>query len=307
MIHGLLLLDKPEGFSSHDMVFHVRRALNTRAVGHCGTLDPMATGLMVMLIGDATKLSQYILERNKSYDVTAELGYTTDTLDRTGTELTRTPDIANEQEALHVAQGLVGDFDLPVPIYSAAKVDGKKLYEYARSGAEVEIPRKVMTFFDIKNLSTEPGLVRASLSCTKGSFIRSWVQLLGEKLGCGACMTALRRTESAPYSLSEAITLEQLAKISADQVQALPAFKPMSRVLPEVPAIRVKGLAQVMLLNGLISHDLRSRLIATVNPEKDQLVKIVSVDSELLALVALDPGKGFVIRRVFPPVVQAGL
>ncbi len=296
---GLLLLDKPEGMTSHDVVFHVRRALNTRSVGHCGTLDPLATGLMIMLIGEATKLSQYILERNKAYVVTAEVGYTTDTLDKTGQILSKSELIPSDEKILAEALKLSGDFELDVPIYSAAKVNGKKLYEYARSGESVTIPKKIMSFFDLELSSCQNGQLKAFMRCSKGSFIRSWVQLLGERLEVGACMVALRRTESMPYLLSDAITLEQLSKLSKSEVESCSAFVGMSRVLPEAPSIRVSGQTLVMLNNGLISHDLRSRLIALVNPEVDHLIKVISYSGNLLALLALESGKGFVIRRVF--------
>ena len=149
-MHGLLLIHKESGMTSHDVVAKARRVLKTKAIGHTGTLDPMASGLMVLLVGEATKLSQYILEQNKAYRLTAKLGETTDTLDSTG-KITSTSDkVVSRDEVAKEIHQLQGDLQLPVPIYSATKVDGKKLYEYAREDKPVEVPIKKMTFFDLK-------------------------------------------------------------------------------------------------------------------------------------------------------------
>jgi tRNA pseudouridine55 synthase len=294
-IHGLILLNKPSGMTSHDVVAKVRRILGTKSVGHSGTLDPMASGLMVLLIGEGTKLSQYILERNKAYRVRAQLGIRTDTLDTTGQILETQSDLPPADKVREEALKLQGSFDLPVPIFSAAKVDGKKLYEYAREGKEVQIPMKTMSFFDLQIEAQGADWIDVSLRCSKGSFIRSWVEMLGQNLKVGAAMGALERTESLPYYLTQAITLEELEKNGIQN-----GFVPMSATLSEAKVIRIKGQDQVMMGNGLISHDLRTQLISTFQPGRDEVIKILSKESgELLALIGLDPGKGFAIRRVF--------
>jgi tRNA pseudouridine55 synthase len=300
ILHGLLLLNKPAGLTSHDVVARTRRILQTKSVGHSGTLDPMASGLMVLLIGEATKLSQYILERNKAYRVRAQLGIRTDTLDMTGQTLQTSQEIPTQEKVRAEALGLAGDFEWPIPIFSAAKVDGKKLYEYARSGEEVAIPKKVMSFFDLEIEDQTPEWIDVFIRCSKGSFIRSWVSELGERLGCGAAMSKLERTESLPYHLSQATTFEELEAEVASQAETYKGFIPMSATLGDAKVIRIKGQDQVMMGNGLISHDLRSHLISTFQPGKDEVVKILSVQTgELLALIGLEPGKGFAIRRVF--------
>ncbi len=299
-LHGLLLLNKPAGLTSHDVVARTRRILQTKSVGHSGTLDPMASGLMVLLIGEATKLSQYILERNKAYRVRAQLGTRTDTLDMTGTVLKTSTDIPSKEKVHSEALGLAGDFEWPIPIFSAAKVEGRKLYEYARAGEAVEIPKKVMSFFDLDIEDQGPDWIDVFIRCSKGSFIRSWVHELGERLGCGAAMSKLERTESLPYHLSQATSFEELEAQIAKGETNLKGFVPMSATLSEAKVIRIKGQDQVMMGNGLISHDLRSHLIATFQPGRDEVVKILSAGTgELLALIGLEPGKGFAIRRVF--------
>ncbi len=302
--HGLLLLDKPTGLTSHDVVAKVRRILGTKSVGHSGTLDPLASGLMVLLIGEATKLSQYILEQNKAYKVRAQLGLTTDTLDTTGQTLKTAAITSTRQQIREAAAALHGEMQLSVPLFSAAKVDGKKLYEYARRGQSIEPPVKTMKFFDLEVLDQGADWVEASMRCSKGSFIRSWVHLLGENLGCGAAMSQLRRTESMPYTLDQALSFEELEQVmkslSEGQEPQGKGFVPMLAALPQAKLIRVKGQDQVMITNGLISHDLRTLLIATFQPGRDDVIKILAQESgHLLALIGLESQKGFVFRRVF--------
>jgi tRNA pseudouridine55 synthase len=301
-IHGILLIHKPSGITSHDVINQVRRRLGTKEVGHAGTLDPLAEGLMVLLVGEATKMSNYVLERNKQYEVTLKLGLETDTLDITGKILREYGDIDFEdQEVIEKAKSLQGDFNWEVPIYSATKVAGKKLYEHARSGQEiVEIPRKPMSFWEVEYLTrkSEPYSYQFRLNCSKGSFIRTWVQQLGMSLGCGAVMTELTRTYSAPYKLQNAVELESLS--SREKLSESGAFIPMLAALPEFKIIRVSGASEALIRNGQISHELRRRLIIYFNPETDIGIKILSQrPEELLALVGLEPGKGFVVRRVF--------
>ena len=174
-MNGLLLVNKPTGMTSHDVVSVVRRALNTREVGHSGTLDPMASGLMVLLIGEATKLSSYVTEGNKSYEVGLKLGVTTDTLDTTGQVLTEKQVSSTDEDVQKSALALVGEMILPIPIFSAKKIDGKKLYEYAREGEAVEIPSKVMKFWNVETRENRA----FHLHCSKGSFIISLKMLLG--------------------------------------------------------------------------------------------------------------------------------
>ncbi|MGZ6424213.1 MAG: tRNA pseudouridine(55) synthase TruB [Bdellovibrio sp.] len=300
--NGLLLVDKPSGISSHDVVARLRRMLRTKAVGHSGTLDPLASGLMVCLINEGTKLSQYILEGDKGYRVRAQLGVRTDTLDTTGEILEKkTVDISHER-ILKEALAIQGEMELEVPIYSAIKVQGKKLYEYARQEQEVVIPKKIMNFWDVTAVEMGTDWAEFDIKCSKGSYIRTWVDLLGKALGCGAAMMSLRRTWSAPYFLPQAQTLEEIEEsVSlAEQRQNYSAFVSIEKSLPQLKRIRIKGQDRVLLGNGQISHDLRAHLISVFNPNEDQYVQITDQESgKLLALVGLESGKGFVIKRVF--------
>ncbi len=292
--HGLLLVNKPSGCTSHDVVAQVRKIFKTKEVGHSGTLDPLASGLMVILIGEATKLSSYITEGDKSYQVDVRLGVETDTLDITGKVLFEKTVNSSPAEIIDKALSLVGEMNLPIPLYSAKKIDGKKLYEYAREDIAVQIPSKKMKFWNVENKSQDKKL-SFRLDCSKGSFIRSWVKLLGEELGCGATMSGLVRTSSHQQKLADAIDLETL-KMELSPERHLVS---MNAALPEVKRIKVRGQDLNLLRNGQISHDLRSRLIIIFNPEVDQYVQIFNADQKLVALIGVEAGKGLKIRRVF--------
>lgn len=292
-MNGLILINKPQGLTSHDVVSRVRRILKTKEVGHSGTLDPIATGLMVLLLGEATKLSSFVTEGDKSYNVGVRLGITTDTLDTTGQVLTEKQVQQSQSEIDQIALGLTGEMELPIPMFSAKKIDGKKLYEYARAGETIIQPKKTMSFWDVQK--TSEGY---HLNCSKGSFIRSWVQLLGEKLGSGATMSSLVRTSSHKYNLEQAISLEQLENLSADEVSK--ALVPLDQALKGVKSIRVKGQDALLIKNGQISHSLRSQLIYTFNTDQDEVIQILPEEkAKLLAIIGLDKGQGFKIRRVF--------
>lgn len=299
--HGLLLVDKPQGITSHDVVHHVRKKLGISEVGHCGTLDPLATGLMVVLLGEATKLSQFLLERDKAYVVTLKLGIVTDTWDTTGKIISENlktnvglPDV------LGVASELKGDLELPVPIYSAVKIQGKKLYEQARNGQVIEsAPVRKMSFYEVDYWGSPcSGEYRFFLRCSKGSYIRSWVHEFGQKLGCGAVMSALRRTESSPYKIDRAITIDKITEL--DDLKNNNYLVSMTEAISHFKTVRVKWQSESLIRNGQISHELKRQIIAVFDLEKDHGIRVMTYfPEELLALIVHEAGKGFVVRRVF--------
>ena len=298
-MNGLLLIDKPAGVTSHDVVAQVRKILQTREVGHSGTLDPMATGLMALLLGEATKLSSYVTDSDKTYQVRLKLGIETDTLDSTGEILKTSPVNATATDVQEAASKISGEILLPIPMYSAKKIDGKKLYEYARENQPVEQPQKVMNFWGISFQSSSSEHEYAfELTCSKGSFIRSWVAELGSRLGCGAAMTGLRRTRSALFNVEQAFTLEQLKQAASEGRK--PELIPLTEAINEIKKLKVKDMDLNLLKNGQISQNLRTHLIRVFDPNKDQLIRVHSDRPEnLIALVGLDATKGFVIRRIF--------
>lgn len=300
-LDGLLLLDKPKGITSHDLVDQVRRVFGLKDVGHSGTLDPMASGLMVILLGQATKLSPYVMDGDKRYLVEVLLGRRYDTLDVTGQILSES-EVTPEQisKIPQAVAGFQGDFEWSVPLFSAVKIQGQKLYEHARNETKpaVAIPRKVMKFWDV-TLKSEPGLTFwVDLRCSKGSFIRTWVDELGQALGCGAAMQSLVRTESQPFSIEQALPLPETEALWK-QGLTLRNFVPMAWALPHFKKVRVQNFDQTLLLNGQISHDLRRQLIGLVDPEVSCWIQAVSTrDENLLAILAYEAGKGFRIKRV---------
>ncbi len=285
--------------TSHDLVDQVRKIFQTKSVGHCGTLDPMASGLMVLLVGEATKLSNYILEQDKAYRLRAQLGLITDTLDTTGAILKQESVDISLEKVHAAATTLQGELHLPVPKYSAVKIDGVRMHESARRGEAVEAPVRMMHFYGFKNFQQGPDWIEFDMGCSKGSYVRAWIHEFGSKLGCGAAMSALVRTASAPYSLDQAHSAEEIAAhLGQGKVDQI--LIPMNEALPHYRQIRVSGLDETLFSNGQISHSLKSQLISIFKPSSDDGVKIVSRTSgKLMGLVGLEAGKGFVLRRVF--------
>jgi len=299
--HGLLLIDKPEGITSHDVVASVRKILRQKRVGHTGTLDPIATGLMIVVLGEATKLSDYLLNEDKGYRVTVRLGVRTDTLDRSGKILEEKPADVPRAEIVAAAAALEGEFDWAVPAFSAVKVDGKKLYEQARKNADFETPVKTMSFWGVSVVEAGPDRVTVDLNCSKGSFIRTWAEKLGEKLGTGAMVEELRRTRIGEWKVEQAVTLEHLAP----DPEPGSALISLNEALPGFRSVTMDSREARLMGHGQIPRSLAGRLI----PEQKQafetqapiFVKVVSGAGELLALLGAEPGQGLKIRRVFRP------
>lgn len=303
-LSGLLLINKTSGISSHDVVARLRKILKQKSIGHAGTLDPLADGLMICLVGEGTKVSNYILEKDKAYRVGLKLGVETDTLDITGTPVKESAKVVMEADVLQMGQSLQGEFSWEVPMYSAKKVDGKKLYELAREGVVMEAPKKDMKFWGVQFQGQKEGIFYFELNCSKGSFIRTWVQMLGRGLGSYATMAHLTRTESSPYSLRDAISLDDLAASmdgqSYDSLRGRSYFRNLQQALQGVKSVRVKGFSATLMKNGQISNELRSLLVSRFNPDEDQLLQVVEIESDqVLAIIGLEKDTGFVVKRVF--------
>jgi tRNA pseudouridine55 synthase len=304
--NGLLLINKPPGITSHDVVKKVKRLLNEPSVGHAGTLDPMATGLLVLLLGEGTKLSEYVLNGDKGYALKVQLGVTTDSLDMTGQILSQQEVQLNADTIRTYAEKLQGEFTWPVPLFSAVKVAGKKLYSYAHQNQEpTNIPQKKMEFWGLQIDEIGPDFIQAQLECSKGSFIRTWAQKLGVSLGVGGALASLVRTISAPYRLSSAVTLEQLAEDPQfTQATTQQAFVSLEEALRHWPTYTVKGKDESLLLNGQVSYDLERRLIVEARvahaENKPVNIRILRADAnQILALLQAVPNAGIKIKRVF--------
>lgn len=308
-LNGLLLVDKPVGMTSHDVVAKARRILSNRSIGHAGTLDPLASGLLILLIGEGTKVSDYILNGNKSYELRAKLGVTTDSMDITGKVTREAPVTSTVEEIKAAVASLTGVLKLKVPLHSAVKVDGKKLYEYAHKGEtppEDIVPEREMEFFDVNMVEASGDQAVVRMSCSKGSFIRAWANALGEKLGCGATVEALRRVESAPFNVSQAISLEDLAtrwgSREENHGRAIgPAWVPLKDALPFFKPVFVDGYCETLLKNGQISKVVQAQLLQYVTiGSAPPPVRVISRETDdMLAILLAENGQFYKIRRVF--------
>ena len=210
-MNGVLVVDKPKGITSFDVVREVRRAVGVKKVGHTGTLDPMATGVLPICIGDATKIAQFITEATKAYDATVKLGSTTDTLDAEGKVVSSMPVPPLTRELIEAAFAKFrGTFAQVPPMYSAVKIGGKRLYELARAGEEVERAARQVTVFELTLRDFSADEIQLSVTCSKGFFVRTLAAELGLALGSGAHLCALRRTHSGPFALAQAIALAEV-------------------------------------------------------------------------------------------------
>ena len=221
-LEGVLLIDKPIGLTSHDVVDRVRRKLKMKRIGHAGTLDPMATGLLIILVGKATKLSQYLMSLDKAYQGTITLGETTNTYDGEGEVMTTksVPEVS-QAEVQEVLNTFIGDQYQTPPMFSAVKIGGQPLYKMARKGKEVERePRFIrISKFDIMRFALPE--VDFSLDCTKGTYVRSLANDIGEKIGCGGYLSALRRNASDRFSIEDATPLEAFEEASLDEIAGM--------------------------------------------------------------------------------------
>lgn len=253
-VHGVLVVDKPEGLTSHDVVAAARRALGTSRVGHTGTLDPLATGVLPLAIGGATRLVRFLASSDKDYDAAIRFGLTTDSYDVTGVETSRTGQTPDRVELLAALRALTGTYLQTPPAFSAKKVGGRRAYALARAGRRAE--RDTRGGADAPKCSAPPieltpvpvtvtradlvafdGLsARVALTCSAGFYVRAFVNAVGTRVGTGACLEALRRTRSGDFGLESAVTLEDL---QLRRVTAAERIVPLERLLPGFPAVRL--------------------------------------------------------------------
>ncbi|MBI5393899.1 MAG: tRNA pseudouridine(55) synthase TruB [Verrucomicrobia bacterium] len=228
---GVLLVDKPKTWTSHDVVAKVRGHFRFKKVGHCGTLDPMATGLLVLVLGRATKLSERLMGDDKAYEGAMQLGTTTDTGDCDGKTLETKPvPPLTEAQLVEVMAKFKGDIQQTPTMVSAIKHEGQPLYKLARKGIEVEREPRLIHIYDFRLLKFEPPRVEFRLACTKGTYVRTLATDIGQTLGCGAHLAELRRTASGKFSIEDAHTLEEIL--------ALPKEKLTQWILPLLEVAR---------------------------------------------------------------------
>lgn len=249
MKNGLIIIDKPMAVSSQAAVNRVKRALGIKKAGHTGTLDPMATGVLPVLVGRGVKASEYMISEDKHYLATLTLGIETDTEDATGTVLKECKDIPTENEVLSAVNSMLGRSMQIPPMYSAIKRGGKKLYELARLGEVVERePREIF----VKNISARRISERdysLDVECSKGTYIRTLCADIGARLGCGGAMKSLRRLEAAGYTIDEAVTLEELEGLGEEERNAL--ILPIEDVFSDLLRVDLNAHFARLARNGL--------------------------------------------------------
>lgn len=243
--NGILNINKPEGWTSQDVVAKLRGRLHIRRVGHTGTLDPMATGVLPVCFGKATRIIEYYDDDFKTYEAEMKLGIVTDTLDITGTVLETKPVDVSEEDVIQTIDSFRGWITQIPPKYSALKVNGKPLYKYAREGVEVEIKSRKIYVADIQPVEVNLGENRIlfRVTCSKGTYIRTICDDIGKKLGCGGTMTALQRTQSGCFRVEDARTLPEILEMTDEELER--CVIPMDETLVHLGRIELKSMESV--------------------------------------------------------------
>ncbi|PPD46874.1 MAG: tRNA pseudouridine(55) synthase TruB [Methylotenera sp.] len=247
-INGILLLDKPLGFSSNQALQRVKWLLQAAKAGHTGTLDPLATGLLPLCFGEATKFAHYLTDADKTYRATIKLGVTTTTGDAEGAVLNTLPVNVTSNQFDEACRKFVGVISQVPPMYSALKHEGKALYEYAREGVEIERKVRTVTIHAIEVLSFAGDVAEIEVTCTKGTYIRTLAEDIGVDLGCGAHLIGLRRTATASYDIAEAITLEAFEALSSEE--RLAKLAPPETAVDYLPSVMLDAGSAFYLMQG---------------------------------------------------------
>ncbi|MCM1188249.1 MAG: tRNA pseudouridine(55) synthase TruB [bacterium] len=244
-----MIIDKEQGYTSHDVVAKMRGICGQKRIGHTGTLDPAATGVLPVCLGTGTKLCDMLTDKDKEYVAQLLLGVETDTQDMTGRVLARRPVEVSAEEVRDVCKSFVGDYLQVPPMYSALKINGKKLYELAREGREVRREARPVKILELEILECRLPVVEMRVLCSKGTYIRTLCADIGEKLGCGGTMNSLRRTRAGAFGLTEAVTLDKLQRLK-DAGRLEEALRPVDSVFSDCPALHTEGETDRLLKNG---------------------------------------------------------
>lgn len=277
-MNGVLVVDKPAGMTSHDVVATARRALGESRIGHTGTLDPMATGVLPLAIGRATRLVQFLTASDKDYVAEIRLGLTTDTYDVTGAAVAETEPSVTRDDLAAALQTLMGDYLQAPPPYSAKKIGNRRAYDLARAGQAVQpaavpvsVRRLELTAFDGVTATVE-------VTCSAGFYVRALAHEVGLRLRTGGCLAALRRTRSGEFALAEAVGLETVAR---DREAAAASVIPLERLLIAVPAVTVTEEGERRVSHG---RDVEAAHLEGLAPEADAWVRLLKADGALLAV-----------------------
>lgn len=257
-MNGIILIDKPQDWTSHDVVAKLRGILHERRIGHSGTLDPLATGLLVVFVGRATRAVEFAEADSKEYIAGLRLGLSTDTQDISGNVIAECSDLPDEGAVRRAVNSFIGDIEQIPPMYSAIKIGGKKLYELARKGQSVErAPRKI-TVSSIEIIGREGGDYLLKIACSKGTYIRTLCNDIGASLGCGACMSSLRRVRAGAFSIEDAHSIDEVENAVNDG-RVVDIMLPVDTLFSTLPELKVSESAAKRLKTGNIikisAHD----------------------------------------------------
>jgi tRNA pseudouridine55 synthase len=247
-INGVLLLDKPLGFSSNQALQKVKWLFQAAKAGHTGTLDPLATGLLPICLGEATKFAQYVTDADKTYIATIKLGATTSTGDAEGEVLTTAPVNVSPSQFTAACQQFLGEISQVPPMYSALKFEGRALYTYAREGVDIARQSRLIHIRHISVDNFNVDMAQITVACSKGTYIRTLAEDIGAALGCGAHLIGLRRTETAGYLLKHAVTVEQLESLSIEARDAL--LLPVDSAIESLPKVVLNADAAYFMMQG---------------------------------------------------------
>ena len=277
-VEGVLVIDKPAGLTSHDVVRHLRKIAGIRRIGHTGTLDPLATGLLIICLGRATRLAEYVMGLSKTYKAMVRLGQTTDTFDTEGTIVAEKPVSVNDSQLAAALEQFRGVISQVPPMYSAVKVDGQPLYRYARQGKEIQRNPRPVTIHELKLLSWNTPLVELLINCSSGTYVRVIAHDLGQSLGCGAHLAALRRISIGKFAIEDAIPLSEL---NEDNLQNY--LQPIDTAVQHLPSLIITNDEALKLHLG-------QRLVIQGTKPADFLVRAYDKAGHFVGLLSAEDG-----------------
>ncbi len=291
-LNGVIVINKPQGFTSFDVVAVMRGATGQRKIGHLGTLDPNATGVLPLVLGSAAKAQELIANHNKGYTAQFQLGIKTDTLDIWGNELKRSDIRVSRAEAEASLKHFCGEIEQTPPMYSAVQVDGKRLYDLARQGKTVDRPKRTVTVFELELVDFDEDKQCGTLNilCSKGTYIRTIIDDLGEKLGTYAVMTSLVRTYACGFTLSDSIELEKARNMS----DFSDVIKSTEELFADLRFVRLSELQSKRFLNGAVI-DINRTPLKTMSPNEGELLRVKTPDSTFIGIARV---KGEQLKKV---------
>ena len=284
-MNGIVIVDKPQGWTSQDVTARLRRVFNTRRIGHGGTLDPMATGVLPVFVGRATRGVEFFEHAEKTYEAVLQLGITTDTEDTSGTVLEEKEVNISEAEFLGILPKFRGEIQQIPPMYSALKIDGQKLCDLARKGKTVERKPRPITIFELECLEFSGNTARLRVRCSKGTYIRTLCKDIGQALGCGGCMAALRRVTAGEYTIEESVPLDVLLEAENPDTY----LRPVDSMFRNYPEVRLSPKQEQRCRNG-------NAFSITLD---EGTYRVYSQNGEFLALSKVESGVLTTIKSFF--------